>query len=915
MCRAGGRRCDTKWDDAHRERYNARRRIARNGQKAELARAVGDDAQAAYYEELVQSATAVEKELDESIRAHESRSAAEEPSVGDVSYRSGHSAPEDDGYSKPITQLTDGFFGDDVYEHPDWYGTSDDETMAQLKKVRDDPSATVTIYRAVPNGNREINQGDWVTLSRQYAEEHSCDLEGEGADGAIVSMEVPSSQVFTDGNDLAEYGYAGPSTPLGDDGSESVTSPPASGEYERERCGACGQFIGSSHSCPGAAFRDSAIRDEDGNLAVLYHGSATDFQEWDPEFTGTGNDSWGSGFYFTHSETLARGYGEHVKSVVLNVQNPIRVNGLDDASLDHVFFDAQQSAAILRRHPDIYRQPNDEEEMNPLGDYSPEFWDKDEWSKDEIDSMISNVAREHFDDVQWSHLENVFSRGQTDQFRRGVRDVTGHDGVVVDFKDDGQHTIAWFPEQIHTEFPAGAGDGSSAGRCPECGQFEGSGHVCPEGVPHLREERERYLQVVERWGLSAPTSLTDPPPQVHEAINEFAQDSSNTGGKYWVSATEPDGGDCMETSHAFATALQKRGIDAQPVLGVDGEGRQEDPMAQRYHVVTCVHHEGRHLHVDWTVKQYGASQMDLDADEALSDDPLAPENIPTPVVWDADQEPKHPIQGTADSYEWVDREAGQDRTTKGHHDDIADGDPSRESSNAPNGGNGANDPNGGGPAVTSHSHTEGNHERCSQCGRWVGSSHDCPQARELESLRQDSSAWRDSWTDEEADAFDAYGGIQHEEINAKLRAGTPLTAEEASVVRGLDSALARAPRADHERTLYRSFSLSEQRGDAPVDEWVETNLPQGETVSFDAYTSVTPDHAVSEEFSGVMSEYTDGGVVMEVHTSQSGYTGDSAESEVLLQRGGRFAVVSNEEFFEDNGKKFRRVIVQEVPSE
>ena len=553
MCRTGGRRCDAKWDDAHRERYNARRRIVRNGQKAERARKGGDEKQTAYYEALVQSATEVERELDSSIRAHEAESAT-------------------------------------------------------------------------------------------------------------------------------------------------------TGDGERERCGECGQFVGSNHSCPGAAFRDSAIRDEDGNLAVLHHGSSTDFQDWDPEFTGTGNDSWGSGFYFTHSESLAHGYGEHVKSVVLNIQNPIRVNGLDDASLDHVFFDAEQSEAILRRHPDIYRQPNDEEEMNPLGDYSAEFWDKDEWSKEEIDSMISKVSKEHFDDVQWSHLENVFQGGQTDQFRRGVRDATGHDGVVVDFKEDGQHTIAWFPEQVHE-----VSSTSNGGNAPNRGE------------------------------------------------------GGNAG----------DGADSSDAPTASAASAQ---------------------------------------------------------------------------------------------------------------------------------------------ASAPHDNSDSGGERCPQCGRWAGTSHDCPQRRTHDNLREISTGWRDGWTKQEEDAFDTYGGIEHYDINAKLRSGAPLTIREAQVVRDLDSALERAPRTTEEQTLYRAFGLAPNRGDAPVDEWVDEHFPQGEVTSFDAYTSATPDNSVAEYFSEANSEYTEGGVLMEIKTRQGGYTGDSAESEVLLRRGSRFEVVSNDEAVEMNGKRFRKVVLQEKAS-
>lgn len=122
-------------------------------------------------------------------------------------YQLSHTAPVDDGYSKPISQLPQ-MFGPDVYDHPHFYGTADAETMAQLHKVKEDPEAELTIYRAVPPEHREINTGDWITLSHEYAMEHSYDLTS-GGDGVIISATVPAASIFTDGNDLAEFGYAG----------------------------------------------------------------------------------------------------------------------------------------------------------------------------------------------------------------------------------------------------------------------------------------------------------------------------------------------------------------------------------------------------------------------------------------------------------------------------------------------------------------------------------------------------------------------------------------------------------------------------------------------------------------------------------------------------------------------------------
>ena len=54
-------------------------------------------------------------------------------------------------------------------------------------------------------GKFGINTGDWVTLNRQYAIEHGkSNLNNKYK---ILSKTVKASQVFTDGNDLNEWGY------------------------------------------------------------------------------------------------------------------------------------------------------------------------------------------------------------------------------------------------------------------------------------------------------------------------------------------------------------------------------------------------------------------------------------------------------------------------------------------------------------------------------------------------------------------------------------------------------------------------------------------------------------------------------------------------------------------------------------
>lgn len=203
-------------------------------------------------------------------------------------------------------------------------------------------------------------------------------------------------------------------------------------------------------------FANSVAKTNTGELVKLYHGSAHEFTSFDPKTLGKGNDSWGNGFYFTSNEATARGYmsesespDANVKEFYLNLKNPIYVDGKTEMSLTNVRFPSKVAAAVLKQHPLAYIQPNDEDgEMSFLGDYSPTYWDKEEWTKEEINQMIDEVAENYFNDVSWVELESTFGREHGSEFLHAMHKETTHDGVIVDFGEDGKHYVAWFPEQM-----------------------------------------------------------------------------------------------------------------------------------------------------------------------------------------------------------------------------------------------------------------------------------------------------------------------------------------------------------------------------------------------------------------------------------------------------------------------------------
>ena len=131
--------------------------------------------------------------------------------VGDdlLSYRGTHTAPNAKRYGSTLDDLTK-ILPDDVYsqEGKRLYGYGDrlidSEWRTAALKTRGKPNAEIEIFRAVPKGVKEINDGDWVSTSKAYAKTHGeSTLNGEYD---IISKKVKAKTLSTEGYPY-EYGY------------------------------------------------------------------------------------------------------------------------------------------------------------------------------------------------------------------------------------------------------------------------------------------------------------------------------------------------------------------------------------------------------------------------------------------------------------------------------------------------------------------------------------------------------------------------------------------------------------------------------------------------------------------------------------------------------------------------------------
>lgn len=82
-----------------------------------------------------------------------------------------------------------------------------------------------------------------------------------------------------------------------------------------------------------AFFKNSKARDENGNLKVMYHGSPESFTEFDRK-KAKSSGYYGSGFYFTDSESHAGQYGNK-HEVYLNITNPLQ-DGTNDITKEQL---------------------------------------------------------------------------------------------------------------------------------------------------------------------------------------------------------------------------------------------------------------------------------------------------------------------------------------------------------------------------------------------------------------------------------------------------------------------------------------------------------------------------------------------------------------------------------------------------
>lgn len=182
-------------------------------------------------------------------------------------------------------------------------------------------------------------------------------------------------------------------------------------------------------------FKDSKVRDEDGNLKVVYHGTNSDFNTFSYDYIGKNGSAEGYGFYFTDSREKAAGYSKgerNIKELYLDIKKPL------------------SSEDVTLKRSDIKKLIK---EIDPTGDEiisnyesTGRGYPSKEWYNRGLEETIDILFENSSDLDIICELGNA---SDVKDINETVYDILGYDGYIEKSKyEDGEVYVAFKSSQV-----------------------------------------------------------------------------------------------------------------------------------------------------------------------------------------------------------------------------------------------------------------------------------------------------------------------------------------------------------------------------------------------------------------------------------------------------------------------------------
>ena len=195
-------------------------------------------------------------------------------------------------------------------------------------------------------------------------------------------------------------------------------------------------------------FKDSKIRDENGNLLVVYHGSPAKFTVFDHKYLNVNGNSHGRGFYFTEKRSLAEGYeresGQLLKGY-LNITNPLSEDKVTIKKADLL----KLIKAVCKEEAQEYVNDG---EYDSVSEAIRDTWISNyvntyETRMDDAYREVANsIYSANTNDVEM--IAELTNAGRNDIVLKLTHDILGYDGVIYTAVDGSHEFVSLVSEQF-----------------------------------------------------------------------------------------------------------------------------------------------------------------------------------------------------------------------------------------------------------------------------------------------------------------------------------------------------------------------------------------------------------------------------------------------------------------------------------
>lgn len=185
-------------------------------------------------------------------------------------------------------------------------------------------------------------------------------------------------------------------------------------------------------------FKDSKVRDAEGRLKTVYHGSPAQFTKFSADFMSTNGSSEGQGFYFTDLKAMAQGYeknGGQLLEGYLDIKNP-----LSDSEV--TLSNAEVKRLIKAIDPTGDDLVLNYDSRGGMG-YPSRTW----YNRAVNDTLRMTMETSESDSEILAELAN--GMGNPGAVLKAAREVLGYDGYIVEGKyDDATVYVAFDSSQF-----------------------------------------------------------------------------------------------------------------------------------------------------------------------------------------------------------------------------------------------------------------------------------------------------------------------------------------------------------------------------------------------------------------------------------------------------------------------------------